>query len=66
MEEALTCPTSVYVVDVDDYKSELVQALTSAWETAAECIKSAQAHQKAVYDRGAKAMEYKVGDRVLV
>ena len=66
MEEALACPTSVYVVDVDDYKSELVRGLTSAWETAAECIKAAQDHQKAVYDRGAKEMDYKVGDRVLV
>ena len=66
MKEALTCPTSAYMVDLDDYKSELVQGLTSAWETAAECIKSAQKHQKSVYDRSAKTMDYRVGDRVMV
>ena len=42
------------MVDLDDYKSELVQGLTSAWDTAAECIKSAQNHQKSVYDRSGK------------
>ena len=66
VEEALNCPTSVYMVDLDDYKSELVQGLTSAWKTAAECIKSAQKRQKTIYDRGAKAMDYRIGDRVMV
>ena len=66
LEEALDCPTSAYMVDLDDYKSELVQGLTSAWDTAAECIKSAQNHQKSVYDRSAKTMKYRVGDRVMV
>ena len=66
VEEALDCPTTAYMVDLDDYKSELVQGLTSAWKTAAECIKSAQKHQKTVYDRSAKTMDYRVGDRVMV
>ena len=66
LEEALDCPTSAYMVDLDDYKSELVQGLTSAWDTAAECIKSAQSHQKSVYDRTAKTVNYRVGDRVMV
>ena len=66
IEEALDCPTSAYVVDIDDYKTELVQGLTSAWMTAAECIKSAQVRQKTAYDRGAKTMNYRVGDRVMV
>ena len=64
--KVLDCPTSVYVYDVDDYKSELVQGLTSAWETAAECIKTAQGRQKSIYDCGAKEMAFKVGDRVMV
>ena len=54
------------MVDLDDYKSELVQGLTSAWDTAAECIKSAQNHQKSVYDHSAKTVNYQVGDRVMV
>ena len=55
LEEALDCPSSAYVVDIDDYKTEL-----------AECIKSAQVRQKTAYDRGAKTMNYRVGDRVMV
>ena len=66
VEEALDCPTSAYVVDIDDYKTELIQGLTSAWMTAAECIKSAQVRQKTAYDHGAKTMDYRVGDRVMV
>jgi hypothetical protein len=57
LEEALDSPTSVYMVDLDDYKSELVQGLTSAWDTA-ECNKSAQNHRKSVYDRNAKNVKY--------
>ena len=35
-------------------------------ETVTECIKSAQKHQKSMYDRSAKTMDYRVGDRVIV
>ena len=66
VEEALECPNAAYLIDLDDYKSELVQGLSSAWKTAAECIESAQKHQKTVYDRKAKTVGYRVGDRVLV
>ena len=40
--------------------------LSSAWKTASECVKSAQKHQKTVYDRHAKAIDYRIGDRVMV
>lgn len=66
LEEVLDCPRPAYLVDLDDYKSELVRALSSAWKTASECIKSAQKHQKTVYDRHAKTIDYRVGDRVMV
>ena len=35
-------------------------------ETASECIKSAQKHQKTVYDCHAKTVDYRIGDRVMV
>ena len=41
-DEALSCPTTPYVVDTDDYKSELVHGLSDAWKAAAQCIKTAQ------------------------
>ena len=65
-EEALSCPTSPYLVDVDDYKSEFVQGLSDAWKVAKEHIQSAQSRQKKTYDRHAKPPRYKVGDRVMV
>ena len=66
LEEALDCPRPEYLVDLDDYKTELVRALSSAWKTASECIESAQKRQKTAYDRHAKAVDYRVGDRVMV
>ena len=65
-EEALSCPTNPYMVDLDDYKSELVQGLSNAWKVAKEHIQSAQSHQKATYDRHTKPPGYKVGDCVMV
>ena len=66
VEEALACPTTVYTLDVDDYKSELVRGLSDAWDAAKQSIKLAQEHQKANYNRHAKDRKYRVGDRVMV
>ena len=66
IEEALSVPTSPYVVDLEDYKSELVHGLSDAWNIAHQSIELAQKHQKAVYDRHAKEIEYQKGDRVMV
>ena len=52
---AFNCPRPAYLVNLDNYKLELVQALSSAWKTASECIQSAQKHQN-VYNRYAKAI----------
>ena len=65
-EKALSCPTNPYQVDLNDYKSELVQGLSDAWNVAKEHIQSAQSHQKTTYDRHAKQPGYKVGNRVMV
>ena len=46
--EALSRERSPYVVDLDDYKTELVAGLSSAWQTAQECITDKQKHQKYV------------------
>ena len=42
IDEALGCPSTPYMVDLDDYKSELVQGLSDAWESAKRCVKTAQ------------------------
>ena len=61
-DEALSCPTTPCVVDMDDYKSELVHGLSDAWKAAAQCIKTAQRRQKTAYDRGAKKLNYRIGN----
>ena len=66
VEEALSTPTSPYLVDLDDYKHELVLGLSTAWDNASQSIESAQAHQKKVYDRRAEEVKYSQGDRVMV
>ena len=38
LEEALDCPRPEYLVDLDDYKSELVRALSGAWKTASNRV----------------------------
>ena len=46
-EEALSTKKSPYIVDLDDYKIELMTSLTEVWEmTAGTCISKAQKAQK--------------------
>ena len=54
------------MVDVDDYKSDLLCNLSLAWKLAAENIQAAQNRQKKYYDRSANEVKLKVGDRVMV
>ena len=42
----LTSRKSLYAVDIDDYKSELMVNLSQAWKLAQGNIKIAQEHQK--------------------
>ena len=52
-EEALSTTRSPYMVDLDDYKTELITSLTEAWETAGTCISKAQRAQKKQRDKSA-------------
>ena len=67
-ESVLNCPSTPYMVDIDDYKSELTSNLSDAWAmaTANFNIKEAQAHQKHHYDKKSKASKLSVGDGVMV
>lgn len=57
---------SVYEIDIDDYKRELVLNLSQAWKLAQENIEHAQKQQKKYYDRKSRPAKLEVGDRVMV
>ena len=65
-EEALSTTRSHYMVDLDDYKTELMASLTEAWETAGTCISKAQRAQKKQRDKSARVKPIRPGDRVMV
>ena len=45
-KEALSTKMSPYMVDMTDYKLQLMDSLTETWETARTCINKAQMAQK--------------------
>ena len=51
---------------MDDYRTAVTIALSEAWKTAQENIRSAQEKQKRNYDRYSKESQYEIGDRVVV
>ena len=53
-DSVLNYVKSPYVVDVNDCKTAMTIALSEAWKTAQENIKSAQEKQKRNYDRHSK------------
>ena len=55
-----------YLVDVDDYRTELVMSMAKAKKIALENICRAQRKQKQFYDRHAGEAKFKVGERVMV
>ena len=61
--ETLLRERSPYMFNLDDYKTELMTGLNSAWKSAQECIAVTQKRQKTMYDKTAKL---KVGQRVMV
>ena len=65
-ETGLSLPTPSYSIDVEDYRTELVTKLKTAWEIAKERIKGAQDAQKVQYDRHARKASIRVGDRAMV
>ena len=65
-ECALTVSTTPYMIDLQDYRTELTTSLSDAWLSAKEHITHAQDKQKQQYDKHAKESPMKVGDRVMV
>lgn len=53
-------------MDLDDYKTSLVESLSEAWGLAQAEVKKAQNRQKKYYDRRAKEPKFQVGDRVFI
>ena len=65
-ELALSPPVQRDSVQLDDYKSRMVRAMSETWELARQSIKKAQGKQKIHHDKTARNAELKVGDRVFV
>ena len=65
-EAALVPPTDVEPAEIDDYRQELILALSNAHRLAAESIQGAQAKYKASYDRKCQPLTYRLGEWVLI
>ena len=65
-ETALSSPILPMKVDLEDYRTQLVNGLTEAWEIAKSNIKKSQQKQKLQYDKETHDVKFKVGDRVMV
>ena len=57
---------TTYLIDADDYRTELLINLSKAQKLALESIKQAQEKQRTFYDRQANGTTFKTGDRVMV
>ena len=55
-----------HVVEVTDYREELVLSLSTARRLAAESIQAAHAKYKRSYDRHSREIDYQLGDWVLI
>ena len=65
-ESAFLPPSDVDPADPADYRQELMLALTSARELAAEAIRGAQNKYKRNYDKKRRITNYRAGDWVLI
>ena len=65
-ETVLSHVRTPYVVDLEDYKQDLMADMSLAWKLASENIAKAQIAQKRAYDRHAKEVDLRVGERVMV
>jgi len=57
-------PTDATVAS--DYREELIKVLSSARQCTAEAIQKAQVRYKTQYDKSTKAVQYKVGEWILI
>ena len=63
---ALSRERTPYMIDVDDYKTDLCTGFNSAWKLVQQNIENVQCHQKSSYDRHAKERPLIVEQRVMV
>ena len=54
------------MLNLDDYCSDLVARMSTAWESAREHIKDVQEKQKRFHDRQLRPCKKSAGDRVMV
>ena len=59
-------PSPLSPIRAEDYREEVIFALASAHDLAAESIKVAQKHYKDYYDWGTKQVGYRLGDWVFI
>ena len=64
-ETTLSTPPTLQMLEVDDYKTELVTGLTECWNIAHTSINKAQARQKKYYDHFAREPKIQDSDRVM-
>jgi len=64
-EAALCPPTEKSTICLDDYKTEVLEKMSTAWQLAQDIIRKSQSKQKAVHDRKASDTRVKLGDKVL-
>ena len=65
-EAALLPPNSLESMEMSDYRTQLIQSLSSAREIAATSIQRAQVKYKKQYDKKAKPLPHEVGDWILI
>ena len=65
-ETVLCPPNHREFLNLDDYKSVMLQGMSTAWDRAQKSLLKAQKQQKKQHDKAAKNSDFLVGDRVFV
>ena len=63
-DEALDVQVDRWLVDIEDYKGEIIQHFSEAWKLAHTDIEKAQGYQKKVHDQKARQPDMQVGTEV--
>lgn len=65
-EAALLPPAEFEPIELEDYREEVIQSLSSARELAVKAMQKAQKRYKVQYDRKSAKTKYRLGDWVMV
>ena len=65
-ETVLSHHRNPYLVDLDEYKEDLLNNMATAWKLASENTKRAQVCQKKSYDKKSQEVDLKVGEQIMV